>query len=171
MNSESRNAHIKRLVLAAIVLCACLLQFSDSFFQKAFGFGILYTIPVIISISMFQGEIVSMCCALCAGLFWDSISAQSVCFNTVFLTVSAFLVSYAVQKRLRNFLITALILNFGAVLLHELLYWTFHIAIGNSGGVAAALFKFYLPSFLITGIISVPIYYFISFVHRKFGEM
>lgn len=172
MGRESRNAHIKRTVLAVIVIVSCLFQFSDSFLQKFFDYPILYTIPVIVCISMFQGEIISMCCALVAGFFWDSVSAQSVCFNTVFLCVLAFLVSYAVQKRLRNFLITALILNFAAVFLHVILYWLIYVVIKSSAvGSLAALFRFYLPSFLVTGVISIPIYFFIRFVHGKFSEM
>ncbi|MBQ7580635.1 MAG: hypothetical protein IJU39_04930 [Clostridia bacterium] len=171
MNRESRNAHIKRLILAAIVVFACIVQFSDSFFQKFFGVGILYTIPVVVCISMFQGEIISLCAALIAGVFWDSVSAQSVCFNTVFLCLCAFLTSYAVQKRLRNFLVTALILNFGAIFLHEILYWLLFVVTNGNGGAAYALFRFYIPSFLVTGVISVPIYYFINFIHRKFSEM
>ena len=172
MDRESRNAHIKRIILAVIVIVSCLLQFSDSFLQKFFDFPILYTLPVIVCISMFQGEIVSMCCALVAGFFWDSVSAQSVCFNTVFLCISAFLISYAVQKRLRNFLITALILNFAAIFLHEILYWLIYIVIkSSSAGSVAALFRFYLPSFLVTWIIGIPIYFFIRFVHGKFSEM
>lgn len=171
MGNESRNAHIKRIILAVIVILSCLMQFSDSFLQKIFGVPILYTLPVIICISMFQGEIISMCCALIAGIFWDSVSAQSVCFNTLFLCVGAFLISYAVQKRLRNFLITALILNFGMIFLHEILYWLIFVAPGGSDGIFPALLRFYLPSFLFTGVIAVPIYLFIGFIHRKFSEM
>ena len=171
MNTQSRNANIKRFVLALIVFVSCLLQFTDSFLQKAFGFPILYTLPVIVCISMFQGEVVSMCCALCAGLFWDSVSAQSVCSNTVFLVVSAFLISYAVQKRLRNFFVTALLLNFFVIFSYEILNWVLHIAVGSSGGAAAVLFKFCLPSFIVTGLVSIPIYFFTSFVHKKFSEM
>ncbi|MBQ7654611.1 MAG: hypothetical protein IJS17_06020 [Clostridia bacterium] len=169
MDRESRNAHIKRIILAAIVIVSCLMQFSDSFLQKFFSIPILYTIPVIVCLSMFQGEIISVCGALIAGVFWDSVSAQSVCFNTIFLCVSAFLVSYAVQKRLRNFLVTALILNFGILFIHQTLYWLIFIV--GKGGAALALFRFYLPCLIVTGIVSVPVYFFFRFVHNKFSEM
>lgn len=171
MDRESRNAHIKRLTLFIIALLACLMQFSLPSFQKIFGVSVLYTIPVVVCISMFQGEIISMVCALVCGMIWDSVSAQSVCFHTVFLVITAFVVSYAVQKRIRNFIVSALIIEFSAIFIHNILYWIFFILSESTSSAAGALFKFYIPCAFVSSTVGILIYLFVSFVHIKFKEI
>lgn len=171
MNRESRNAHFKRIILAVIIVFACLFQLSNFSVQKLFGIGILYTIPTVICISMFQGEIISMCCGLLAGIIWDSVSARGNCFHTVFLVVTAFIVSYAIQKRIRNIFLSAAILISLCVFLHNILYWLFFVVFEKIDGVATALIRFYMPSFLFTSLTGFIIYFIIKFVHKKFNEM
>lgn len=171
MDRKSRNAHIKRLTLFIMSLLACLMQFSLPSFQKIFGVSVLYTIPVVVCISMFQGEIISMACALICGIIWDSISAQSICFHTVFLVVTAFIVSYSVQKRIRNFVISALIIELLVIFIHNILYWIFFILSESTSSATGALFKFYIPCAFVSSAVGILIYLFVSFVHKNFKEI
>lgn len=168
---DNRKAHIKRLILAVIVVFASLLQSSDGFMQKIWGVGILYSIPVVVCIAMFQGEIISMCCGLLAGVIWDSFSAQGHCFHTVFLVITGFVVSYIVQRRIRNTLISSLILNGGIIFIHNFLYWLIFISFRNISGAFYALMKYYIPSFFATVIISIFVYLIVRFVHKKMKEL
>lgn len=171
MDRERRNAHIKRFILFIIALSSCLMQFSLPAFQKILGVSVLYTIPAVVCVSMFQGEIISMAFALICGMIWDSVSAQSVCFHTVFLTVTAFFVSYAVQKRIRNFIISALIIEFSVIFIHNILYWLFFVLSENVSSSAGALLKFYMPCAFVSSLVGIAVYFFVSFVHKRFKEM
>ena len=169
--SSNIKPHIKRGILVIFIIFVSLLQFTGGALQSFFGVGILYLIPAVICISMFQGEIVSMCCGLLAGLIWDLVSAQSTCFHAVFLTVTAFLVSFIIQRRVRNFLISSLILNGAALFLHNILYWIFYVLSRKASGSFIALIKFYMPSFLITLAVSIPVYFIVRAIHNGFRKM
>lgn len=167
---DNKKAHIKRLILAAVVIFASLLQSSDGFMQKIWNVGILYTIPVVVCISMFQGEIISMCCGLLAGIIWDSFSAQGHCFHSVFLVISGFVISYIVQIRIRNTLISSLILNCGIIFIHNILYWLIFILFKNTTGAFYALMRYYIPSFIATTVVSIIVYFIVRFIHKKMKE-
>lgn len=171
MANSNLKPHIKRIVLAVFIIIVSLVQNTDSFMQTLFGASILYIVPAVICISMFQGEIISMGCALIAGVTWDFCSGNGHSFHTVFLIIVAYITSYIVQRRIQNSLISSILLCAIATLLHNITYWLLYIAIPDIPDAGYALFKFYIPSFIVTTIVGIVIYFIVRFIHKCFKSL
>ena len=112
-----------------------------------------------------------MFCGLFAGLIWDSISANGHYFHAVTLSVTAFLVSYLVQRRIRNTVFAFLIVDGIVILLHNLIYWLIYVLVPCPDGAGIAFVKFYIPSLLITTAVGIIVFLAVRLMHNLFKKL
>ena len=116
-------------------------------------------IPIVIAISMFFGENVTILYGLFAGFLTDCAAADSYCFNTIFMLVAATLCNLFMNRFLNRNLKAAVCLSagvsFGYFFLKYLIGFVF-----KGIPVDYDYFVFYLiPSVVYTAVWIIPLYF------------
>lgn len=168
MIKENFPIYIKRILLALIVVLAAVLQNTPGAFAQMFSSSAMLLIPVVVSIAMFESETISLFFGLCAGLLWDIVSVRGYFFHSVIICVAAFFISMLIRRRIRNTLLSAMILTFATTFIHNTLYWILFVLIPNSQGAAGVFFRFYLISCVYTTLVGIVIYLIIRPIERVF---
>lgn len=168
MIKENLPIYIKRVILALIIVLAAILQNTTGSFAQMLSANIMLLIPLVVSISMFESETVSLAFGLGAGILWDTVSVRGHYFHSIILCVAAFFISMLVRRRIRNTLFSSMVFTFATVFLHNTLYWILFVFIPNPQGSVAAYFSFYLLSCIYTVIIGIIIYLIVRPIERVF---
>ena len=108
---------------------------------------------------MFEREIVSSLLGALAGLLWD-LSAGLDGYNMLVLMLICAVCSILINRVMRNNIVTALVLGVTAVAVYIFLYIMIYIVLDGGGYPLSQVFRFYLPSFILTSLL-IPIYYYL----------
>lgn len=168
MIKENLPIYIKRFILGFIIVLAALLQNTPGVMPKMFSANAMLLIPVVVSIAMFESEIVSLVFGLIAGFLWDFTASEGHFFHSIVLCIAAFFVSMLVRRRIRNTLFGSMVLTFVTVFLHNTVYWILFVLVPNSQGAGGAYFRFYFLSCIYTVITGIIIYLFVRPVEKFF---
>ena len=161
---RTKTLTIRRLILVAVVILAALVQNCT---LPVGGMSICILIPLTVIVAMFEKEVAGVLYGLLAGCLWDVSTATADGMKALFLTLTACICGLLVRYIMRNNLLSALVLSGAATLLFNLLHWLIYVA-PNSGGVFAALVRFYLPQIILTIICIPPLYFLIRALEKKF---
>ena len=168
MIKENLPIYIKRFLLGVIIVLAAILQNTPHAFPKMFSANALLLIPVIVCISMFESEIVSLFFGLGAGLLWDFVSIRGYFYHSLIICICAFFVSMLVRMRIRNTLFSSMIFTFTVTFIHNTLYWILFVLIPNPQGAVAAYFSFYVLSCVYTMLVGIVIYFIVRPIEKWF---
>lgn len=168
MIKENLPIYIKRFILGFIIVLAALLQNTPAVLPTMFSANAMLLIPVVVSIAMFESEIVSLVFGLIAGFLWDFTAAEGHFFHSVVLCIAAFFVSMLVRRRIRNTLFGSMVLTFITVFLHNTLYWILFVLVPNSQGAGGAYFRFYFLSCIYTVILGIIVYLIVRPIEKFF---
>lgn len=168
MIKENLPIYIKRVILSFIIVLSAVLQNTPNVLPKMFSSSAMLLIPVVVSVSMFESEIVSMVFGILAGMLWDFTGVSGNYFHTIILCVSAFFISMLIRRRVRNTLLSSMILTFLVTFLHNTLYCLFYVFIPSYEGAAAVYFNFYMLSCIYTVIIGIFVYLIIKPIEKAF---
>lgn len=168
MIKENLPIYIKRFILGFIIVLAALLQNTPGVFPTMFSANAMLLIPVVVSIAMFESEIVSMVFGLIAGFLWDFTASEGHFFHSIVLCIAAFFVSMLVRRRIRNTLFGSMVLTFITVFLHNTVYWILFVLVPNSQGAGGAYFRFYFLSCIYTVFTGIIIYLVVRPVEKFF---
>jgi uncharacterized membrane protein len=108
VKEKKKNRGFRRYFLyLLIVLLFCALQFTDGLFPKIFGCSFFLTVPLIISIGMFDYELSGAVFGLIAGAYSDFMSAGPDGIGALFMTaagcVSGLLLRYYMMNKIKTF--------------------------------------------------------------------
>lgn len=168
MIKENLPIYIKRLILGVIIVLSAVLQNTPDVLPKMFSASAMLLIPVVVSIAMFESEIVSMVFGLIAGLLWDAVAPEGYFYHSLILCVSAFFISMLVRRRVRNTLFGNIVLTMGTVFIHNTLYWILFVCIPHPEGAGAVYFSFYFLSCIYTVILGIIVYLIVRPIEKAF---
>ena len=158
MNYDNNRPKIKRRIIFAIaIIVTAIIQNTGTRVNAVFDAHAFLLIPLLISISMFEREIVSALLGAFAGLLWD-LSAGIDGYNGLVLMLLCAVCSILINRLMQNNIITAIVL--GLSVIYIVLYIMIYIVLDGGGYPLSQVLRFYLPSFIFTSLF-IPIYYFL----------
>ncbi len=162
---DNKPKYIRWMIFCALVTVAVLLQNSISGLLEFFGARVFLSIPLCISIAMFEREVPAALFGVLAGLLWD-VSSGVDGFNTLLLMVLCAVCSLLISHLMRNNIITALVLGVGGILSYEIIY--IFTRFWGAGNPVMQIFKFYLPSLVATAVFIPVCYYTIERIYNSY---
>ncbi len=168
MIKENLPIYIKRFILGFIIVLSAVLQNTPGVMPRMFSASAMLLIPVVVSIAMFESEVVSMVFGLVAGLLWDSTASEGHFFHSIVLCVCAFFISMLVRRRVRNTLFGSMVMTFGVVFIHNTLYWLLFVFIPHAEGAGGAYFSFYFLSCVYTVLVGIAVYLIVRPIEKAF---
>ena len=160
MELSKREKTIKYAVFCGIIAIASLLQNVGGLWFEIGGARCFFVIPVCVVLGLNEDEKASALLGLFAGLLWDSLSAQHMGFNSVFLMLFCYIASALVTFIFRDTFMIEFASSAVISLLYVLLYWLFFVLRRGVDGSAISFLNFYLPCFVYTSLM-MPLLYLI----------
>lgn len=157
---NNKPKYIRYIIYAAVIMLAAVLQNSAGGISDVFGARVFYILPACLSIAMFEREVAAALFGAFAGVLWDMSSANDG-FNAVVLLLICAISSLLISHFMRNNILTAFVLGFGAVFSYTLVYIIFNLLVCGAGLSLKGFFTFYFASGLCT-LVFIPVFYFLT---------
>lgn len=154
---DNKPRVIRRIIFAVLIAVAVILQNSAGGLLEFFGARVFLVIPVCVCVSMFEREVAAAIFGAFAGVLWD-ISSVADGFNSFVLMILCAVCSLLISRLMRNNALTSLVLGAAGVAVYEIAY--LFVRLFSAGTSISQLLGFYLPSFVITALVT-PICYFV----------
>lgn len=167
---ENKEEYKRNGIFLLLIVFTAILQNTNGLFPKIYNASAMLIIPLVICISMFEREMISMLMGLAAGLIWDFYSARMDGFYSLLLVMTGFFCSYLIRRYMRNNIVTAIFYTAICSLGCVLAYWLFFVTAGGMQGAGHLLLVKYLPSALYTVVLTPIYYYFIKMISLKYRE-
>lgn len=165
----SKKNNIKRKVFFVFLLIITfLLQTTKGFFPAPFGIHALLLIPATVCIAMFEREFSGIFYGLLAGMMLETVSSDTVVFNSVFFTLIGFLTGMLITYLMRNNLVTAFIFTLAASFILNSLYCLFFLIFDGVGISLGFYFKYFFISSIYTTIFTPIFYLLIRAIYKKY---
>ena len=155
----TRKRFIAVLINSLLLFALFLLFFSRDGFLRIGNAVPLIILPLVLSISFFYGDNPSIIAGLLAGIFLDSSSAYTSCFNTLFFVIVASVTNLLafrfLNRNLRAAICLSVSVSFGYYALKYLIYFAF-------GGVTITtdyFLSYLIPSAVYTAVWMIPFYF------------
>jgi rod shape-determining protein MreD len=160
MNYDNNKPKIKRRVIfVVLIIITAIIQNTGTRFNGMFSAHTFLLIPLAVSISMFEREITAAVLGALAGLLWD-LSSGIDGYNMLVIMLISAVCSILISRLMRNNIVTALVLSVSAIAVFIFLYIMIYIVFDGGGYPLSQIFRFYLPSFILTSAF-IPIYYYL----------
>lgn len=162
---DNKPKYIRWTVYALLLAVAVLLQNSCGGLTEIFGARIFISIPLCVTVSMFEREVPAAVFGAFAGALWD-VSSGVDGFNTLVLMILCAVCSLLISHLMRNNIVTAMALGTGGIAAYEIIYIA--VRFWGAGSPLRFMFCFYLPSLLIT-VPFVPLcYVLVRFIYNNY---
>jgi len=160
VNYDNNKPKIKRRVIFAFaIIVTAIIQNTGARVDGVFDVHAFLLLPLIVSISMFEREIVSSLLGALAGLLWD-LSSGLDGYNMLVLMLICAVCSILINRVMRNNIVTAVVLGVTSIAVYIFLYIMIYIVLDGGGYPLSQVIRFYLPSFIFTSVL-IPVYFFI----------
>jgi rod shape-determining protein MreD len=160
MNYDNNKPKIKRRIIFAIfIIVTAVIQNTGSRFNGVFSAHAFLLIPLVVSISMFEREITAALLGAFAGLLWD-LSSGLDGYNALVIMLICAVCSILISHLMRNNIVTAVVLGLLALAVFIFLYIMINIVLDGGSYPFSQIFRFYVPSFILTSAF-IPIYYYL----------
>lgn len=155
MKLTKKQRILKYAVYVVIILAFHLLQ---NVLLAGGSVRCFFLIPVCILLGMNEDEKSAALLGLFGGLLWDSVSAQHRGFHAVCLMLLCYFTAATVVFLFRNTFAVGAVLAVSGTFIHCLVYWLCFVLLKSSEGAGTVLAGFYLPSALITAVLTPLLY-------------
>lgn len=169
LNQRKKNS-VKWLLYIFSLFLAFILQTTVGFFQ-VFGVKPIFILPVMVYISMFEGELAGAVIGIVGGLFWDTAADKLLGFNAIIMMVICVSVALLVMYLVRVNVWNALLFVFAGALLQGLIDFFFYYLIWDYDYSYLILLKKILPTVLYTTLISPLFFFIIRKISYTFSEV
>ena len=156
------------MVYVLVILACHLLQ--NVLFTQEGSIRCFLLIPVCILLGLNEDERTAAMLGLFGGLLWDSVSAQHRGFHAICLMLLCYITAATVVFIFRNTYLLGVIETVFCVLLYCLVYWLVFILARGRIGAGEVLAGIYLPSALVTAVLSPVIYLILSPLKDKLNH-
>lgn len=169
IETQKKKTIYRRLCLALIILLLSVMQNTDGLFPQIFGVRALLLIPAVVCIAMFERDIFGLVFGLFAGCLWDVFSSGAS-YNALFLMAAGFICGTLINTIMRNNVVTAGILSFGAITVYNIVYWLFNYVFSGLDSAAYMILRYYLPSIIYTAVFIPVMFIIVRSVEKHFNE-
>ena len=162
------NSAIAVKVLTAILFVFVCLFFSIGTIDLRIKNAIPFTVLALLTAyALFSSPTRSALTGLAVGVFLDSTSGSTYCFNSVVLMLIALFVCLIANNIFNKNLIASLVISLLAAVAYFVLYWAvFHIIGSSLKESLTYLINFGLPSAVYTAVFILPFYYIFKFFQK-----
>lgn len=168
---NNKAKYIRYAIYGAVMVMVVFLQNSRGALPEIMGGRAMLLLPFIVAVSMHEREISAAVFGAAGGALLD-VSSVNDGFNTLVIMVIAVVCSLFISRIMQNNIVTALVLNSGAVVVYYVLYIFVNLLLSGTPVTSRILSGFYLPSLVYT-VVFVPLFYFIVrkiFVSHKTAD-
>ncbi len=167
--SAKRRSVLKWAIYALLLFVFYGLQTAPGFFRFLDAQPLL-TIPLVISIAMFEHEIGGAVFGILAGFLWDMQQDTLFGFNALVMMCCCVSVSLLIMYLMPTTLPSSLFYNFSVLAIQSGLYFLFCYALWGTPGMSLVWINYLLPQMGLTMLASIPIYYLVRLISSKFNE-
>lgn len=154
-----KKSRLHYAVGAVLIFLLYILQYCG--FLPIHGASPILVLPALIISSMFLGEWCGAVMGLITGIFVDAVSGDALCFNSVSLLLIGCAAGLIIHLLLNNNLFSSIILNLVFTFLYVNARWIAFYLVRGFDNAKYHYINYSLPSFFITVILSVPLYFII----------
>ena len=167
--SAKRRSVLKWAIYALLLFVFYGLQTAPGFFRFLDAQPLL-TIPLVISIAMFEHEIGGAVFGILAGFLWDMQQDTLFGFNALVMMCCCVAVSLLIMYLMPTTLPSSLFYNFSVLAIQSGLYFLFCYALWGTPGMSLVWINYLLPQMGLTMLAGIPIYYLVWLISSKFNE-
>ena len=171
MELTQKERTIKYCLYAVLVLLAALLQNVLASHFEIGGARCFILLPAAVIIGINEDEKIAALYGLLGGAVLDITSAQTKCFNAVFLMLACYAASLLVAFYFRSTFHYNMAAVWLTVALYCLLYWLLFVLLKGSTGAGYVLARFYLPSAVYTGVVTPLLYLLLKPLGNKLNKI
>ena len=139
MELTKKDKAIKYMVFCLVLALASLLQNVSGLFPEIAGARCFILIPAAVIMGLEEDEKIAALLGLFAGLLWDTVSAQHMGFNCIFLMFFCYLTSALVTFVFRKNFVLSLVQSGTVIIVYCFLYWFLFVLISSRTGAGRAL--------------------------------
>ena len=167
MSSLKKKKLLIYSVFAAILLIVFLIQYSPAFPYRPGRAHISFFLPFVFTCALLFREWAGAFYGLAAGAALDIVSSDTVCFNTIALFVICCLAGLFVNRLFlkNNVAVSVLMIFMNAV--YAVANWLFCVLLNGEPNAAYYFLRITLPSFALTSVVSLPVYFIMRALARK----
>lgn len=103
-------------------------------------------ISAVVAVAIFYGEWTGFVVGMIAGIFADSVAANTVCFNMIALMLIGFTVGLIINRYFNRNIFSAIILCATSSIIYFFMHWLIFFAFNSFQGVWQYFFFYSLPS-------------------------
>jgi rod shape-determining protein MreD len=155
MELTKKEKTIKYGVYCLLIALGALLQNVGGLWFEIGSARCFFLIPIAIIIGIDEDEKISAFLGLLAGMLWDSVSGQQMCFNAIFLMIVCFFISALVTYLLRSTYWVGVIGSVICSFIYVVLYWLLFVITKGGDGAVQTFGYFYIPCFIYTALMSL----------------
>lgn len=168
IDAATKNRRNFTLALQSVALLIfAILHYSDLVSLKIANANPIPAISLLVAVCVFSGMWRGVTMAFIYGMFMDTVASDSVCFNTLTITlvvlVCAVLITYYFNRNVFAVMVLGVISSVG----YFVLKWLFLFLIPGVAGQQYYLFSYALPSAFYTAAFIVPFYYIGKFILKR----
>lgn len=144
-----------------------LLHYTDKTAISISGISPVLVLPLLTAFSMFHSPVVSAVTGLIAGVFMDSCTIGSYCFNAIALLCLGTAVSLASSNLFNKNIGAATVLSVITCGIYHISQWLVFMTIGKSFTESITyLLKYAAPAALFSAIFIFPFYFLYKYFHK-----
>ena len=168
-SKSKRRSVIKWIIYTLLLYVFYGLQTAPGFFRFLDAQPLL-TIPLVLSIAMFEHEIGGAVFGILAGFLWDMQQDTLFGFNALVMMCCCVSVSLLIMYLMPTTLPSSLFYNFSVLAIQSGLYFLFCYALWGTPGMSLVWVNYLLPQMGLTLLASIPIYFLVRLISSKFSE-
>ncbi len=169
-SSKSKRRSVMKWIIYTLLLFVFYgLQTAPGFFRFLDAQPLL-TIPLVLSIAMFEHEIGGAVFGILAGFLWDMQQDTLFGFNALVMMCCCVSVSLLIMYLMPTTLPSSLFYNFSVLAIQSGLYFLFCYALWGTPGMSLVWVNYLLPQMGLTLLASIPIYFLVRLISSKFSE-
>ncbi len=165
----NKKVLFRNITLIFFILLFSLLQNTSGIIPEPFGARAFLLIPLTVFIGMFERGVSGALLGAFAGIVWD-ISSDKDGFFGIMMLLTAFFCTLMITYLMRNNIVSALVLTALCLAINIFVFIIIFYVLSGVKGVSYFIFRFYLPSFLFTTLLSPAVYVLVRTVYNKSGE-
>ena len=162
--SNSKGLPIKEAVVALLIFLFTSSGIITLKIAEAMPFLLL---PFVICVAMYKGEVIGLFFGLFCGILADIGFVNDTVFNTVFLSVTGFLIAVLVKYYFNRNLPALIVMTIIVSFLYYGIKWLFGCYFPDVQGKMYFLLNISLPSAFYTSLFSLPFYFLEKYLTKN----
>jgi rod shape-determining protein MreD len=160
---------LRNIALILFILLFSLLQNTSGIIPEPFGARAFLLIPLTVFIGMFERGVSGTLLGAFAGILWD-VSSDKDGFFGIMMFLTAFFCTLMITYLMRNNIASALVLTALCLAVNILVFIILFYVLSGVEDILYFVFRFYLPSYIFTLLLSPVVYLLVRAVYGKWGE-